>query len=301
MIWIALLIRWGLNVLALIVVDWMFGSVDDRALGPAPVRGGDPHDRQHDHQADPRDPHAAAHHPHLRARLLRDQRAHAGAGRVADAGLLDRRLLDLRRRDDRRVARQRHRRLGARPGSRLTGPRSPGPPSSRARRARRRRRLGRLARRARRFTVPSNGELTGISIFIASSTTSGWRARTASPGSTSTRITVPGIGAVTVLSPCDAPGAMRLDVHVGRRGRRRGRQVESPRTTKRPGGAKQRGRRERGVLGQERCRRVSRAHDRVRDQPAQERKVRRHAVDPGLGECVGKPVERRPLAWARER
>ena len=27
MIWIALLIRWGLNVLALIVVDWMFSSV----------------------------------------------------------------------------------------------------------------------------------------------------------------------------------------------------------------------------------------------------------------------------------
>jgi putative membrane protein len=26
-IWIALLIRWGLNVLALIVVDWMFSSV----------------------------------------------------------------------------------------------------------------------------------------------------------------------------------------------------------------------------------------------------------------------------------
>ena len=27
MIWIALLIRWGINVLALIVVDWMFDSV----------------------------------------------------------------------------------------------------------------------------------------------------------------------------------------------------------------------------------------------------------------------------------
>jgi putative membrane protein len=27
MIWIALLIRWGVNVLALIVVDWMFDSV----------------------------------------------------------------------------------------------------------------------------------------------------------------------------------------------------------------------------------------------------------------------------------
>ena len=28
MIWIALLIRWGLNILALIVVDWMFTSVE---------------------------------------------------------------------------------------------------------------------------------------------------------------------------------------------------------------------------------------------------------------------------------
>ena len=27
MIWIALLIRWGVNVLALIVVDWLFGGV----------------------------------------------------------------------------------------------------------------------------------------------------------------------------------------------------------------------------------------------------------------------------------
>ncbi|HUG65500.1 MAG TPA: phage holin family protein [Gaiellaceae bacterium] len=27
MIWIALLIRWGINALALIVVDWMFGGV----------------------------------------------------------------------------------------------------------------------------------------------------------------------------------------------------------------------------------------------------------------------------------
>ena len=28
MIWVALLIRWGLNILALIVVDWMFTSVE---------------------------------------------------------------------------------------------------------------------------------------------------------------------------------------------------------------------------------------------------------------------------------
>src|SRR4029077_16132289 len=56
------------------------------------------------------------------------------------------------------------------------------------------------------LTAPSNGEDTGISIFIASRTTSGWRARTSSPGSTSTRITVPGIGAVTVVAPSAARG-----------------------------------------------------------------------------------------------
>ena len=34
MIFVALLIRWGINVLALIVVDWMFDGVTHRALGP---------------------------------------------------------------------------------------------------------------------------------------------------------------------------------------------------------------------------------------------------------------------------
>ena len=118
MIWVALLVRWGINVLALIVVDWMFDGVDDRPLGIAAARRRDPHDRQHDHQADPRDPDAAAHHPHVRARVLRDQRADARARRVDHAGLLDRRLLDVRRSDDRRLARERVRRLASRQGQR---------------------------------------------------------------------------------------------------------------------------------------------------------------------------------------
>ena len=34
MIWVALLIRWGINTLALIVVDWMFGGVSIGRWGP---------------------------------------------------------------------------------------------------------------------------------------------------------------------------------------------------------------------------------------------------------------------------
>ena len=34
MIWVALLIRWGLNTLALIVVDWLFSGVDIGGWGP---------------------------------------------------------------------------------------------------------------------------------------------------------------------------------------------------------------------------------------------------------------------------
>ena len=119
MIWIVLLIRWGINVLALIVVDWMFGGVTIGRWGSLLLGGARPHDRQHDPQADPRDPHAAAHHRHVRARVLRDQRAHARARGVDRAGLLDRRLLDVRRRDDRRLARERHGRLVARQVARL--------------------------------------------------------------------------------------------------------------------------------------------------------------------------------------
>ena len=34
MIWVALLIRWGLNILALIVVDWLFSGVSIDRWGP---------------------------------------------------------------------------------------------------------------------------------------------------------------------------------------------------------------------------------------------------------------------------
>src|SRR5581483_9583763 len=54
-----------------------------------------------------------------------------------------------------------------------------------------------------RRTTPSYGETSGVSIFIASRTTSGWRGWTRSPSPTSTRITVPGIGATSAL--CSAP------------------------------------------------------------------------------------------------
>src|SRR2546428_37747 len=55
------------------------------------------------------------------------------------------------------------------------------------------------------FTVASYGETRGVSIFIASRTTSGWRAATSAPGWTSTLITVPGIGPVTVDCSADGP------------------------------------------------------------------------------------------------
>ena len=81
-----------------------------RAVGLAAARRGGARVRQRLHQADPRDPHAAADHLHARPRVLRDQRRDARARRVGRAGVLDRRLLDVRRRDDRRVVRELRRR-----------------------------------------------------------------------------------------------------------------------------------------------------------------------------------------------
>ena len=46
------------------------------------------------------------------------------------------------------------------------------------------------------------------------------------------------------------------------------------------------------MLGQERRRRVALAHHGVCDEPAEERNVRRHAADVGLGQSVGEEVER---------
>ena len=54
----------------------------------------------------------------------------------------------------------------------------------------------------------------------------------------------------------------------------------------------QRRRREWGVLGQERRRRIACAHHGVCDEPAEEREVGRHAIDVGLGKSVGEEVER---------
>src|SRR5919198_447135 len=69
------------------------------------------------------------------------------------------------------------------------------------------------------------GDDSGVSIFIASSTTSGWRGCTLSPGETKTLITVPGIGAVTLLCSapapsCDAAAASASGAGAGARGAR---------------------------------------------------------------------------------
>ena len=84
-------------------------------------------------------------------------------------------------------------------------------------------------------TVASNGDVIAVSIFIASSTTSGCRASTVSPAATATLSTVPGIGAVMLLPPCSGGRGLRL-VDVGRRARCRRRQVEPPRDRQGPGG-----------------------------------------------------------------
>ena len=50
MIWVALLVRWGLNILALIVVEWLFSGVEIGGWGPL-LLGAAIVSRQHDHQA----------------------------------------------------------------------------------------------------------------------------------------------------------------------------------------------------------------------------------------------------------
>ena len=100
-----------------------------------------------------------------------------------------------------------------------------------------------------------------------------------------TWITVPGIGAV-IAAARRLPARARV-----RRCRRRAaaarrrREVQPPAAA--PGGVGQPQRRlgERRVLGQERGRRLACPDDGVRDEPAQERQVRRDATDLGLGEA----------------
>ena len=116
MLWVALLVRWGLNILALIVVEWLFSGVQIGGWGPlllgaAILTIGNTIIK-----------------PILAILTLPliiltfglayfgDQRADARSRRMDRAGLLDRRLLDLRGRDDRHLARQRDRRLVPRQG-----------------------------------------------------------------------------------------------------------------------------------------------------------------------------------------
>ena len=68
-------------------------------------------------------------------------------------------------------------------------------------------RPARPGRRGPSATVPSAGASTWCSIFIASTTTSGWPAATASPAPTSTRSTLPGIGATSDPAVSAASGS----------------------------------------------------------------------------------------------
>ena len=96
------------------------------------------------------------------------------------------------------------------------------------------------------------GAVTTCSIFIASSTTSGWCDATASPASTRTSITFPGIGAVMRPSP-PAPALPRAGglVDVQRREGRGRREVEPPRAVPRARRGLERRGRERRIPRQE--------------------------------------------------
>ena len=113
-----LLVLWGINILALIVVDWMFDGVQIGRWGPLlfgafilmlgnailkPIL-------------------AILTLPLViivRPLVLRAQRADARARRVDRAAVLDRRLLDVHRRDDRRLVRQLRRGHASRSRARL--------------------------------------------------------------------------------------------------------------------------------------------------------------------------------------
>ena len=134
--------------------------------------------------------------------------------------------------------------------------------------------------------------MSGVSIFIASSTSSGRRASTRSPAATSTLITVPGIGAVTLLSP---PRAARpcaaLSTSGGGAGGAVGRFSRQPprqgASGRRSGGSESGGCSVRNAVVASPAR-----SDGMRDEPAEERQVRRHAADLGLRERVREPGER---------
>ena len=98
--------------------------------------------------------------------------------------------------------------------------------SRRARPGPRRARRCRPRRRGRRAPCRRAARCSGSSIFIASTTTSCARASTSSPGATSTRITLPGIGAAISSRLVAVLVGMRRVVERRRRCDGRGREVE---------------------------------------------------------------------------
>ena len=75
-------------------------------------------------------------------------------------------------------------------------------------------------------------------------------------------------------------------VDVRGRSRRRRGKVQPPRLAPSAGRTAKRIRGERRMLGEEGCRGLACTHDRVRDEPAEEKEVRRRARDLRLGERV---------------
>ena len=69
-------------------------------------------------------------------------------------------------------------------------------------------------------TVPARPAESAFSIFMASMTTTGWRASTWSPGRTRTRTTLPGIGAMMRSGPSAAPRPDAPPPHARRDHRR---------------------------------------------------------------------------------
>ena len=102
----ALLIGWGVNVVALLVVDSLFDGVEIGLWGSVLIGAAVLGIANAIVKPDAHAARAAADPAHARARVLRDQRPDARDRGVGCAGLLDRRVLDVHRRDDRRLARQ---------------------------------------------------------------------------------------------------------------------------------------------------------------------------------------------------
>ena len=138
-------------------------------------------------------------------------------GRAAGAPRPRRRRSGSRRRSRRRAGRRSRARRRRLPTSRDRSCRQTvAATTPRARRARRPPAPARPAAAPTRATVPSNGAVTGCSIFIASSSSSWLPARTSSPSCTSTRSTVPGIGATSRACSSPPPACGRVGQLVDR-------------------------------------------------------------------------------------